>query len=124
METFRGLRIIAIGAAEGANALKIVKDEMELGYVEMFADFKLDEDLLVLMKGVETLFKFGKGFRGVELELGEINEIKECSSNSEHLWAYSSSQNTQKNLLHLFVFSSCPLRHKGDPLLEVPKTWI
>ena len=97
---------------------------MELGYVEMFVDSELNEDLLVLMKGVQTLFEFGKGFCGVELELGEINEIKKCLSDSEHLWVNSSSQNTQKNLLHLFVFSSCPLCHKGDTLLEVPKTWI
>jgi hypothetical protein len=29
-----------------------------------------------------------------------------------------------KNMLHLFMLPTCPLQHKHDPILEVPRAWI
>ena len=62
MKAFRGLSVVSISTAKGPNSFHIVLGCMELWYVEMLSNFKINENLLIIMKDFQAFFKNFKGF--------------------------------------------------------------
>ena len=62
---------------------------VKLRKVEVLMYTELDEDIFVLMKGFKAVIKRLKGFGGMGLELGIVDEVEESMSNSEYFQAGS-----------------------------------
>lgn len=95
---------------------------MEFGDIEVLAETKFNEHVLVKVKGVKAGLHGIKCFRGVQLELGVIDEVcqstDDCKNSIINVW--SPSEQSNKDPLHLLVLSTCPLRYKGNAFSEVP----
>lgn len=49
---------------------------MKLGYIEMFAYAEFDEDVLVFLKGGESILHIAKGLSVMSGVLGKVDEVE------------------------------------------------
>ena len=75
--------------------------------------------MFVLVECDPSLLEFNEVICCVVFEVCIINKIECCPDNTNKARFGLASKNTKKHLLHVLIFSSCPLSYKGDPFLEV-----
>ena len=95
---------------------------MELGDVEIFMDARFNKHLLVKVECVKASLHGVEGLQSVQLELSIVNEVSQSSDDLKYLTidVRSPSNHGNKDALHLFVLSTCPLGNKRHAFFEMP----
>src|SRR5882762_10993112 len=76
VQSLRKLSVIAICTAESTNSIDVVLYGMKLWNIEVFAKAKFNENVLVIMKCVETGLHRIQCIRGVQLKLSVVDEVR------------------------------------------------
>ena len=86
-------------------------DIMYLADIEIISDPQLDEYTLVLMHRYPCFVKQLEGFVTVDLKMGVVDEVDECSEAMSDLWIliHRPCHCPQENLFHVLVLVTSPL---------------
>jgi|SRR5882762_5199117 len=95
---------------------------MEFGDIEIFSETKFDKHVLVQVKCVKASLHCIQGLQSVQLELRIIDKVRQSVDDCQNtvINIQSTSEQSNKDTLHLLVFGTCPLRYEGDSFFEMP----
>ena len=85
----------------------------------MCSDALVNKMMFIGVKCDPGFLEFAKGISGMIFKMCIVNEIQCCADDTDKSRISLASKNTKKNLLHILVFGSSPLRYEGDAFLEV-----
>jgi len=77
VKAFRVFSIVSVSAAERSDRGYIVHERVDLGYVEMIVDAKLDEDIFTCMEQVQALLHRRESLVCVLLEPRIVYEVEQ-----------------------------------------------
>lgn len=86
--------------------------------------FCLMNSSLGFVKAVPCVSEPLKRLIGMCFKVGIMDQIKDGASSLDDLRISSVGNNCKKNLLHVLILVSGPLKNKGYPILKMMKAWV